>query len=192
MYFMNIGDRVKYIRKKNKLNQSQFASILGISQTHISKIESNKDAPSDKVLQAIAIEFSINIEWLKTGDGEESIHSDSKEILLKDSIRKAKIYLENCSDLEYMTFSSAILTLLRIWERITTQSGDYSAKLLTVSDMLETIDHGIEYLSQETKKIIESGIHQKLDEIFFVSDTYENKLSSDFDVLKNLYLGEGK
>lgn len=192
MYFMNIGDRVKYIRKKNKLNQSQFASILGISQTHISKIESNKDIPSDKILRAISIEFSLNFDWLKSGEGEENVQSSSKEVLLKDSIRKAKLYLENCSDLEYMTFSSAILTLLRIWERITTQNGDQTAKLLTVSDMIETIDRGIEYLSQETKKIIESGIKQKIDEIFLVSDTYENKLSSDFDVLKNLYLGEGK
>lgn len=42
----SINNRIKEIRKNNNLNQKQFAQILGISQTHISKIESNKDMPS--------------------------------------------------------------------------------------------------------------------------------------------------
>ncbi|MDO5560953.1 MAG: helix-turn-helix transcriptional regulator [Oscillospiraceae bacterium] len=189
---MSIGDRIKLIRKKNNLNQSQFASVLGISQTHISKIESNRDIPSDKILRTIGIEFSINFEWLKTGTGEDTIQTDSKEILLKDSVRDIKLYLDNCTDIEFMTFSSALLKLLNIWIMAGKEEINKNDKFIILSDLLTTIESGIEYLTKETKKISESGIDSKIDEIFYVTDKYSNKLSEDFEIIKNIYLGNGK
>lgn len=189
---MNIGDRIKKIRKMNQLNQSQFANILGISQTHISKIESNKDIPSDKILHTIEIEFNINFEWLKYGTGLEQASTDSKERLLKDSVREVKMYLDNCSDIEFMTFSTALSNLLNVWNTIMEQQGTTSEKLVIVSDMFTSIENGIKYLATETKKIKASGINSKIDEIFFVSNKYESKLIEDYEMLKNLFLGEGK
>lgn len=72
---MTIGERFKYVRKHNKLNQVDFASILGISQTHVSKIEKNADNPSETLLRFVAYMFAINIDWLKTGEGEPHEHN---------------------------------------------------------------------------------------------------------------------
>ena len=44
----DVFERIKKIRKDNKLNQQEFARIIDLSQTHISKIENGKDNPSDK------------------------------------------------------------------------------------------------------------------------------------------------
>jgi transcriptional regulator with XRE-family HTH domain len=41
-----IGDRVKGIRKKNKMNQIEFSEKIGISQGRLSEIEQNKTKPS--------------------------------------------------------------------------------------------------------------------------------------------------
>jgi len=63
------GERLKCIRKANKLTQIQFAQMVGISQTHISKIEKNIEHPSETLLILISILFGIRITWIKEGTG---------------------------------------------------------------------------------------------------------------------------
>lgn len=59
-----IGEKIKDIRKSNKLTQQQFADSLGISRPHLSKIESNKENASDSVLKLISNLYDVNYEWL--------------------------------------------------------------------------------------------------------------------------------
>lgn len=64
-----MNSRIKEIRKENGLTQSEFADIIGLSQSGVSWIEqpgSNVDAA---VIKSICKNFNINEEWLKTGDG---------------------------------------------------------------------------------------------------------------------------
>lgn len=67
---MTLGERIKYVRKSNSLNQMEYANKLGISQTHVSKIEKNVETPSETLLRFISYMFAINLNWLKTGEGE--------------------------------------------------------------------------------------------------------------------------
>lgn len=64
-----LGERLKYVRKTNKLSQVDFAKPLGISQTHVSKIEKDVERPSETLLILISYLFGINITWLKEGTG---------------------------------------------------------------------------------------------------------------------------
>ena len=41
-----IGERIKFVRRSNNRTQVQFARELGISQTHIIKIEKGVEHPS--------------------------------------------------------------------------------------------------------------------------------------------------
>ena len=66
---MTLGERFKYVRKHNKLNQVDFAKILGISQTHVSKIEKGIENPSETLLRFVSYMFAINLEWLKSETG---------------------------------------------------------------------------------------------------------------------------
>lgn len=70
---MTFGDRLKLIRKENRMTQQAFASEFGISQAHISKLEKGTEKPSDTLLKFISYRFAVNVEWLKTGAGDKSI-----------------------------------------------------------------------------------------------------------------------
>jgi len=64
------GERLKCIRKANKLTQIQFAQMVGISQTHVNKIEKNIEHPSETLLILISILFGVRITWIKEGTGQ--------------------------------------------------------------------------------------------------------------------------
>lgn len=65
-----MGDRIKSIRKTRNVTQTVFAKELGISQAYVSKLEQDKENPSDLLLKFIAYRYCINLEWLKTGTGD--------------------------------------------------------------------------------------------------------------------------
>ena len=64
-----LGERIKKIRKENKVTQNEFAKILGVSQTHISKIEKGIEKPSETLLLFMSYRYSVDINWLKSGEG---------------------------------------------------------------------------------------------------------------------------
>lgn len=61
------GQRIKELRETKGLSQKEFAQMIGISPTHISKVEAKKDKPSDRVLRLISLKFQVSFEWLLTG-----------------------------------------------------------------------------------------------------------------------------
>lgn len=187
-----LGDRVKIVRKLNKLNQKTFANIIGISQTHISKIEANKDIPSDKILRLISMEFNIDFNWLKEGIGVMELTDNSNSTLLKDCIVKTKEYFSNCNDMEFMTFSHSLLTMLKIWESLSSTRAYSDERLIIMDKLIQNIEKLVLYLNSESNKVISSGVNKKINEIFLISDTYKDKVISDLDELKNYYLGSGK
>lgn len=67
---VNIGDRIKKIRKEFDLTQTEFASRIGSVQNTIARYEMNNRTPSASVIVLICKEFNVNEEWLRTGNGE--------------------------------------------------------------------------------------------------------------------------
>lgn len=58
---MRIGLVIEKLRKKNNLNQKEFSALIGVTQTYISMIESEKKIPSFSVLSKISDVFLIPI-----------------------------------------------------------------------------------------------------------------------------------
>lgn len=58
-----IAEKIKDLRKKNKLSQEQFAKRVGISRSNISKWESGQIVPSIEMLQVIANSFEKDISY---------------------------------------------------------------------------------------------------------------------------------
>lgn len=84
-----MGDRIKCIRKIRNVTQTVFAKELGISQAYVSKLEQDKENPSDLLLKFIAYRYCINLEWLKTGTGDiENREGLGKE----DSVNSLHMY----------------------------------------------------------------------------------------------------
>lgn len=67
-------DRIKKIRKENKLTQKEFAERLGIKQNTVASYEMGRIGVSDSVIISICREFNVNEEWLRTGNGNMQIY----------------------------------------------------------------------------------------------------------------------
>lgn len=63
-------ERLKQLRKTLKLNQTNFAKQLGITQTAYSMIENGNNPLSDRYIKVICSTFGVNENWLRTGDGD--------------------------------------------------------------------------------------------------------------------------
>ena len=76
-------DRVRQIRKENKLSQDEFAIRLGVSRSVISNIELNRLAnPEQKIplIKLIAKEFNVNEKWLLFGEGEKETKTQKGDL----------------------------------------------------------------------------------------------------------------
>ena len=80
---MNTLERIRYIRKTQGLNQSEFALRIGLTQTAMSMIELGKVALTDKNIKLICATFGVNETWLRSGDGEifNTLSPYEKELL---------------------------------------------------------------------------------------------------------------
>lgn len=67
---MNIGNRIKKIRKALDLTQTEFANRIGSVQNTITRYENNQRTPSASIITLICREFGVREEWLQTGEGE--------------------------------------------------------------------------------------------------------------------------
>lgn len=67
---------LRFIRKKLKLTQEEFAKPLNIKGSSVSSMERGKSKPSNAVLELIEIKYQINRNWLMTGDGDP--HKDKE------------------------------------------------------------------------------------------------------------------
>lgn len=70
MSILTQGERVKELRKSLNYTLDKFGGKLGVQKSAISKIEKGENNLTDQMLLSICREFSVNEEWLRTGEGE--------------------------------------------------------------------------------------------------------------------------
>lgn len=67
---MEIHERIKSFRKSLHLTQEEFASKIQVSRSNLGNIETGTISLTQRVITSICSAFSINEEWLRTGEGE--------------------------------------------------------------------------------------------------------------------------
>jgi transcriptional regulator with XRE-family HTH domain len=72
---------VTAVVKESKLNQTEFATRIGISQQYLSQICNGKKNPSDRTISDICREFRVNEKWLRTGEGAMEIEDTQRDKL---------------------------------------------------------------------------------------------------------------
>lgn len=77
-FVMEIGDRIKQLRKSLKLTQSQFALLINISQSSLSEIENNRFNPSLETLLSIKDKFGLSVDCMISTD--TTIHPDIETV----------------------------------------------------------------------------------------------------------------
>lgn len=68
-----MNKRIAKVRNDKNLNQQEFADQLGLTKNYVSLIETGKRIPSDRTITDICREFSVNKDWLLTGEGDPYI-----------------------------------------------------------------------------------------------------------------------
>lgn len=67
---MEERERIRQLRKTQKLTTTEFGKRLGISNAAVSKVESGVNAVSTHLRTGICREFGVREEWLREGRGE--------------------------------------------------------------------------------------------------------------------------
>lgn len=79
---MEIGDRIKVLRKDMNVSRRIFGEMLGVSESVIVNIEYDRlKRPDQKepLYKLICEKFDVNEEWLRTGNGEIYIQRTRNE-----------------------------------------------------------------------------------------------------------------
>lgn len=88
---MEFKDRLKKLRKAEKLTQQEFADKLGIKRSTISNYDIGRSEPSKSVISLICRTFSVSETWLRTGEGN--------------------MYAEDCEEKQFVAFMRDTLSL---------------------------------------------------------------------------------
>ena len=80
---MTIGERIKALRKGNKLTQEEFGERIGLKGTAIGMYEKGNRQVSNQSITLISQAFHVREEWLRTG--EEPMELPMMSTLLADA-----------------------------------------------------------------------------------------------------------
>lgn len=68
-----IGSRLKEIREEKKITQSDFASSLRISRSHLAGLETGAKNFTNRILDDLYNFYGINKDWLIDGSGDKYV-----------------------------------------------------------------------------------------------------------------------
>ena len=74
---MNINQRIKALRKDNKLTQAEFGERIGLKQSAASKLEQDGATVIDQNIRLICDTFHVRERWMRTGKGERDANDDA-------------------------------------------------------------------------------------------------------------------
>ena len=67
---MEIGERIKAVRKHFKLTQAEFGERIGVKGNTIATYEIGRNAPVDAIFSLLCREYGVNEIWLRSGEGD--------------------------------------------------------------------------------------------------------------------------
>lgn len=148
-----IGERVKEVRKKMGFSQKELANELGISQNHVSSIETDKEKPSSLLIKFLSIKYNVDEEWLRTGTGSQYIEIDigtDKGTIAK--FNEVKLGLEcllrkrNGDDLRNTEEAIAFLDVLLSAPKLKDESeSEFIEAIRMIIDLLEKLVFHVSY-----------------------------------------------
>ncbi|MCP4154414.1 MAG: helix-turn-helix transcriptional regulator [bacterium] len=70
--FKKIGERIAKARGDREMRQIEFAEILNISRSNLSRIENGAVRPTLDILLILKNKLGISIDWMLTGKGDSA------------------------------------------------------------------------------------------------------------------------
>lgn len=95
---MDIGARIKEIRKSTGNTQQSFGEALGLKRNTIATYEIGQVQPSERTISDICRLFNVSELWLREGQGEMFLPIDEnqqlEEVLVKMKMEKANPFAD--------------------------------------------------------------------------------------------------
>lgn len=84
-----MNERIKAIRKRSQLTQTEFGDRIGATRAMIASYEGGAVVPADSILKLISKEFNVSYAWLKNGEGpmEDPLPDDAALDRLTETYR---------------------------------------------------------------------------------------------------------
>ena len=82
---MNIGKKIKNIRKQLNLTMLQLSQMTGISQPVLSKLENNIRIPDIPILETLCDVFNITLSDFFNEESDAVVLTDELKLLVEDS-----------------------------------------------------------------------------------------------------------
>lgn len=139
---MNIGKRIKTLRKELGLTLEKFGEKIGITKASLSTIENHKTNPSEQTIMLICKEYNVNREWLLTGVGEMFNKSD-------DTLKSLIENISSCADNDIKK------RFLKAVAKLTPEQWELVEKLVDdIAQKNEEPEKTIEELEAEYEKVL--------------------------------------
>ena len=107
----NMNERIRLLRLEKRLKQKDVANDIGISVNHLGYIEKGIRNPSDGLLVKISQYYSVNSEWIKTGEGEKYTNIDKQFEQKKEQIKELAVNTINLAK-ESDPFKTALINTI--------------------------------------------------------------------------------
>ncbi|MDE6657922.1 MAG: helix-turn-helix domain-containing protein [Oscillospiraceae bacterium] len=115
-----INERIKLIRKDNNLTQKQFAKRILVTQSYLSRLESGKEIPNEKLIKLIALEFNVPTGWLENGVGSKTIvkgvndyfdrgYNNTQQKEMQEQLEDFAMYLKKQNNEVISSYTSVII-----------------------------------------------------------------------------------
>lgn len=133
---MNIGERIKELRKNLNINQTEFGKRIGAKQTTIAGYENKIRTPSEAIIKSICREFNVKEEWLR--DGIAPMSNESPISIDEYARQKNMTELEKSIIIEYLDLDD--LTRKKVMEMLKKVFKEYLNKEETQTKKEKTIN----------------------------------------------------
>lgn len=92
-------ERLKQLRKLQKMTQKEFGEKIGVSGDTISSIETGKVNLTDRNISLICEKFNVNEEWLREGKGE--MFCRDEKTIVNELVEKYNLddLIKNCIEI---------------------------------------------------------------------------------------------
>lgn len=189
---MNLGERIKVVRTENGLTQKDFANLFGLSHSHISNIENNREKPSDTLLLFMCSKFGINYEWLKFGKIDDTSNDENTRNKSLDKFYSIiRIFGDKFSELNNDELSkytnSAFYALSLIFDTYTNRDKEIKAtQELFLTQLWETNFNTSKFNKEEIsddeielKLLYTQKLYRELKELNNYFDKYQSLMFKD-------------
>ena len=172
-----INNRIKFIRKKNFLTQTEFGIKIGLKQRTIADIESGRTTLTERNFEAICRVFNVNPEWLRDNVGDMFMpqkKSQYLDLLIEEYGlgNEHKVLIESILELPPEVWSSVIEWIKNCASKICLQNSDF--------------------VRENRIRELEAQINQARQELAEMNMEYVDKTNDSLTCEKNIFNAENE